>query len=236
MEEINRARALLAGAGRIVTFSGAGLSAESGIPTFRDVQTGLWAQYDPTELASPEGFARNPALVIDWYNDRRRNLSSAEPNAAHEALARRDNLTPITQNVDHLLEAAGACGVLHLHGRIDSDRCHRACGFETPVDIADPPGLRACPRCGAPMRPSVIWFGETLPPVVWEMAVEAITTADALLVVGTSGVVFPAAGLIDLAHRSDTSIIVVNAEPIRSPANVRLIGPAADLVPLILSQ
>jgi len=236
MEEINRARALLAGAGRIVTFSGAGLSAESGIATFREVQTGLWAQYDPTELASPEGFARNPALVIDWYNDRRRKLSSARPNAAHEALARRDDLTHVTQNVDHLLEAAGAARVLHLHGRIDSDRCHRSCGFETPVDIAKPPSLRSCPRCGAPMRPSVVWFGETLPSVVWEMAVEAVVAADALLVVGTSGVVFPAAGLIDLAHRSNTSIIVVNAEPIRSPANVRLIGSAAELVPMILPE
>ena len=236
MSDIERAKDAVASGERVMTFSGAGLSAESGIPTFREASTGLWAKYDPTELASPEGFAANPELVIDWYGDRRRTLAGSVPNAAHLAMAGRPDMTHITQNVDNLLEAAGAQEVLHLHGRIDQDRCHRSCGFIESVDLADPPGLRRCPRCGAPVRPTVVWFGEPLPDAVWTEAVEAVEAADVLIVVGTSGVVFPAAGLIDHARISGARIIVINAEPIRSAADITVIGSAGSIMPELLAN
>lgn len=235
MSSIEHAHALVAEAGRVATFTGAGLSAESGIDTFRDPATGYWARYDPAELASPAGFAADPGLVIDWYNHRRRTLAAAEPNAAHRALAEQADLTHVTQNVDHLLERAGAQRVLHLHGSIGLDRCHRACGYEERIDISAPPGLRPCPSCGAPLRPAVVWFGETLPEATWIASVEAISAADLLLVIGTSGVVYPAAGLIDHARSTGAAVVVVNAEPIRAPADVAVIGSAADLVPRILA-
>ena len=235
MGTITSARALISSARRITTFSGAGLSAESGIRTFRDALTGHWSRYDPAELASPEGFARNPELVIEWYNDRRRTLASSTPNAAHRALADRVELTHITQNVDHLLERAGAEQVLHLHGRIDSDRCHHSCGYSEAIDISDPPGLRPCPQCGAPLRPTVVWFGEPLPEDAWNSSIEAVEAADLLIVIGTSGVVFPAAGLIDHARHGGAAVIVVNAEPIRTISDITIIGPAAEIVPQLLS-
>lgn len=235
MSAIERAGAAIAAASRVATFSGAGLSAESGIPTFREASTGLWAKYDPTELASPEGFAHNPELVIDWYNHRRKTLSGSRPNAAHRAMANRGDMTHITQNVDHLLEAAGATDVTHLHGRIDRDRCHRSCGFIETVDLANPPGLRKCPRCGADVRPAVVWFGEPLPEAEWRKAVQAVEAADVLVVVGTSGVVVPAAGLIDHAWSNGALIIVVNTEPVRTTSHISLIGPAAAILPDILA-
>ena len=236
MSDIERARGAIAAGERVATFSGAGLSAESGIPTFREASTGLWAKYDPTELASPGGFAANPELVIDWYGERRRTLAGSVPNPAHLAMAERPDMTHITQNVDNLLEAAGAGQVLHLHGRIDQDRCHRSCGFIESVDMADPPGLRRCPRCGAPVRPAVVWYGEPLPDAVWTLAVEAVEAADVLIVVGTSGVVFPAAGLIDHAGSRGARIIVINAEPIGSAADITIIGSAGSIMPELLAN
>jgi NAD-dependent deacetylase len=235
MSSLEHARALVAEAGRVATFTGAGLSAESGIATFRDPTTGYWARYDPAELASPVGFAADPELVIDWYNHRRRTLAAAEPNAAHRSLAECADLIHVTQNVDDLLERAGARRVLHLHGSIGLDRCDRACGYEERIDLAAPPGLRPCPFCGAPIRPAVVWFGETLQEAVWNASVEAISRADLLLVIGTSGVVYPAAGLIDHARSTGAAVVVVNAEPIRSPADVVLIGSAVEFVPEILA-
>lgn len=233
---IEQARVAIATGKRVVTFSGAGLSAESGIPTFREASTGLWARYDPTELASPQGFAADPELVTGWYDDRRRTLARSVPNAAHLAMAERPDMTHITQNVDNLLEAAGAKGVLHLHGRIDQDRCNRSCGFIESIDLADPPGLRQCPRCGAAVRPAVVWYGEPLPDAVWQAAVESVEAADVLIVVGTSGVVFPAAGLIDHAGSRGARIIVINAEPTRSAADIAIIGAAGSILPELLAD
>jgi NAD-dependent deacetylase len=235
MSAIERAKGAIAAAERVVTFSGAGLSAESGIPTFREASTGLWAKYDPTELASPEGFAANPELVIDWYRARRKTLAGSVPNSAHLAMAERPDMTHLTQNVDNLLEAAGAEEVIHLHGRIDQDRCHRSCGFIESVNLADPPGLRRCPRCGARVRPAVVWYGEPLPDAVWTAAVNAVEEADVLIVVGTSGVVFPAAGLIDQARNRGARIIVVNAEPISSVVDITIIGSAGSIMPELLA-
>jgi NAD-dependent deacetylase len=231
---LGTARRMLDEARRVVSLSGAGLSAESGIPTFREAQTGLWARHDPTRLASPEGFAANPDLVIDWYNFRRRLLAGAAPNRAHLSLAARVDLTHITQNVDNLLESAGARRVLHLHGTIDHDRCDARCGFLETVDLADPPPHRPCPRCGAPVRPAVVWFGEPLDPEVWRAAERRVDEADVLLVIGTSGVVYPAAGMIGRARRAGAAVILVNAEPIEAAVDIELIGEAGTVLPALL--
>ena len=234
MDDIERAAAVFSSSGRFVSFSGAGLSAESGLATFRDPQTGYWAKHDPMKLASPDGFARDPALVIAWYNHRRRTLSGAHPNKAHEALASRRDFLHITQNVDNLLELAGAMDVAHLHGRIDADRCHAWCGFEEGIALDDPPDLRECPDCGALLRPTVVWFGEALPATAWEAASAAAQSADAILVVGTSASVYPAAGLVQQAQAAGATIVEVNIESSLSSADISLIGQAADLVPRIL--
>lgn len=167
---LTTARATLARSRRVAVFSGAGLSAESGIATFRGhADDTLWSRYDPMELASPEGFAADPERVIAWYNWRRGKLAAARPNPAHVALAAHPELVEITQNVDDLLERAGVRdeSVHHLHGTIGKDRCNAACGYEETVDLANAPPARACPRCAAPMRPAVVWFGEALPQSVW---------------------------------------------------------------------
>lgn len=235
-----RAREILAQSRRVAAFSGAGLSAESGLPTFRDSETdALWARYDPLELASVEGFAANPGRVIDWYNWRRGRYAGVEPNAAHRALAAQARMIQITQNVDNLLEQAGAAParVHHLHGSILDDRCHSpACEHRESVDPANPLPLRACPRCGDRMRPAVVWFGETLPEDVWLRAQSLCTALDCLLVVGTSATVYPAAGLIELARHHGSRIVVVDPNPGAAGdlADVYLGGAAGELLPALL--
>ena len=235
---IEAARRALSQASSIVTFSGAGLSAESGIPTFRDAPSGaLWSKYDPTELASQQGYARDPAMVSDWYAWRRKAIAGAEPNPAHLALAARADMTHVTQNVDDLMERAGCRDAIHLHGTIASDRCHDRCGHREPVNMAEPPPLRDCPTCGAPLRPDVVWFGEPLPQDAWSAAERACATCDVLLVVGTSAVVYPAAGLIELAKSSGARIVLVNIQPSEASgvADVEVLGKAGDVVPRIVS-
>ncbi len=234
---IDSARRIIADGRRIVCFSGAGLSAESGIATFRDATEGLWAKYDPTLLASPEGFAADPQLVTDWYASRRRTVAEAQPNPAHRALAGRDDIVNVTQNVDDLLHRAGAEQVIQLHGRIDADRCHGGCGHWEVVSLAEPPGLRDCPDCGQPMRPAVVWFGEALAPQHWQAAEMACRDCDTLLVIGTRAVVYPAAGLIGLAKSAGARIIVVNAQPTEAGriADVEVLGPAGEVVPELLA-
>ena len=230
---LEAARTALRNATRPVTFSGAGLSAESGVPTFREAQTGLWARYDPMTLASPEGFAADPGLVVGWYNERRRKLASARPNAAHQALAERSDMVHITQNVDDLLERAGANNIVHLHGSLDRDKCSGGCGHREAVNMADPRPLRPCPRCSHWMRPDVVWFGEQLPRVAWQRADELAAGADAFIVIGTSATVYPAAGLITTARAAGATVIVVNIEP-ASVSGIHLTGPAGRIVPDLL--
>ncbi len=234
---IDAARRMLADGRRVVSFSGAGLSAESGVGTFRDAPEGMWAKYDPVRLASPEGFAADPKLVIDWYAARCRTVGDAQPNPAHLALAGRGDILHVTQNVDDLLTRAGADGVISLHGSIDFDRCHAGCGHEERVDMTDPPGLRDCPACGAPLRPAVVWFGEAMPPEAWDAAERACRACDVLLVIGTSAVVYPAAGLIGIAKAGGARIIVVNTQSSEaSPlADIELLGPAGEIVPQLLA-
>lgn len=233
------ARRIIRSAERIVSFSGAGLSAESGVPTFRDPQTGgLWKDFDPTRLASPQGFAADPDLVTEWYAWRRRTIAEAQPNPAHTALAAHGDITHVTQNVDDLLRRAGAQHVIELHGTIARDRCHAACGHEEAVDLADPPGLRACPACGDHLRPDVVWFGETLPAEAWEAAERACVSCEAMLVVGTSAAVYPAAGLIALCKSAGAKIIIVNTQPSEASdlADVQLLGKAGEIVPELLER
>lgn len=234
MSVLSSARSLIHAATKIVSFSGAGLSAESGLATFRDAD-GVWAQYDPAIYASVDGFERDPRGVTEWYRLRRRSYASATPNAAHRALASK-SMVHVTQNIDSLLEQAGAHQVVHLHGVLDRDRCHLRCGHAETISAADPPGMRTCPQCGGMMRPDVVWFGEQLPDREWSDAESAIAEADVLLIVGTSAEVWPAAGLIHTAHRRGTHIVVVNAERTQaSPmATVELIGSAGELVPALL--
>lgn len=216
-DNIERARQILAGAKRVAVLTGAGVSAESGIPTFRDAQTGLWAKFDPAQLASPEGFRANPPLVWRWYASRRARVSEVEPNAGHRALAgaaaRFEQFTLITQNVDGLHERAGSRDVIELHGNILRSKCFAECGvvFGTPelLPQGEPPH---CPRCKSFLRPDVVWFGEMLDPVVLERAELAATQCNVMLVVGTSALVYPAAGLPMAARRHGAQVVIVNPE------------------------
>ena len=202
----------------VVVLSGAGMSAESGVPTFRDAQTGLWARYDPLQLASPEGFAREPALVWRWYDWRRDAVRRAQPHAGHRALAQLEQaparLTLVTQNVDGLHTRAGSHEPIELHGNILRTHCFAQCGAEygegERLPAGEPP---PCPRCGEPLRPSVVWFGESLPAGPLRRAQQAALDCQLMLVVGTSGLVYPAAGLPALARRQGARIVIVNPQP-----------------------
>ena len=237
---IKRAVEKLANAVHPVSFSGAGLSAESGIATFRDSsdEGALWSRFDPQQLASQEGFRAAPETVIDWYNWRRQILSGAQPNNAHRSLASLKGWWHITQNVDNLLESAGANvnQVLHLHGLLTEDHCNAKCGNVETVNLSCAPKLRRC-ACGSYMRPSVVWFGEELPADNLQSARDKTQKADLMLVVGTSAQVYPAAGLIDLALGNDAQIIIVNTESSNFGGRhvIELIGPAGDLLPELIN-
>ncbi|MCZ6734502.1 MAG: NAD-dependent deacylase [Planctomycetota bacterium] len=234
---IDGARRLITSAARIVSFSGAGLSVESGVPTFRDAATGgLWTKHNPMRLASPQGFAEDPALVVAWYAHRRRAIAHATPNPAHLALAERRDMTHVTQNVDDLLHRAGAGRIIQLHGSITADRCSGRCGYSEQIDLWNPPPLRICPKCPDRLRPDVVWFGEMLPVNAWHQAQKACSACDLLLVIGTSAVVYPAAGLIGLARSAGAGIIIVNAEPTEASdlADIELLGKAGEIVPKLL--
>ena len=237
MEKLIQQAALkISKANHPVSFSGAGLSAESGIATFRDKtdEDALWSKFDPAQLASQEGFAADPAMVIDWYNYRRKTLAAAHPNAAHRMLAGLNGWVHVTQNVDHLLEAAGADAehVLHLHGTLLEDHCNSGCGNSEKVNLESALPLRKC-QCCQYMRPSVVWFGESLPAHVMQAALDATEKADLMLVVGTSAQVYPAAGLIDIAKGNGAEVIVVNTESSgTSEAGViELVGAAGEILP-----
>lgn len=209
---------------QILVFTGAGVSQESGIPTFRDDLTGLWQRYDPQELATPEAFVRQPDLVWGWYEFRRRNVMLCAPNAAHRTIAAMANafprLTLITQNVDDLHERAGSQKVLHLHGSLLQARCHDcACPFSLPPEIPIEPagGWRfeppRCPHCQGNIRPGVVWFGESLPEDAWQAALDATQSCDVFFSVGTSSVVYPAASLPELAARRGACLVQINPSP-----------------------
>lgn len=219
---------------RIVILTGAGISAESGLGTFRD-KDGLWTQYDLNEVATPEGFARNPQLVTDFYNARRANCAGARPNAAHHALARLEAALPgqvtlITQNVDDLHQRAGSRNVIQMHGALMSALC-AGCGHRWPA----PPVMAlsdCCPACGQTRaRPDVVWFGEI--PYQMEAIAEAVETCTHFAAIGTSGQVYPAAGLAAEARRKGADCTELNLEPseISRVFQTRRYGPASQVVP-----
>jgi NAD-dependent deacetylase len=238
-ELIHSTAAALAGARHVCVLTGAGISAESGIPTFRDAQEGLWAQHDPFDLATPEGFARDPELVWRWYEWRRELIRRATPNAGHHALAalvqRVPRLTLVTQNVDGLHQRAGSTDVIEYHGNILRDRCtveqvvaerSRGASVELP----------RCRNCGGLLRPDVVWFGEVIPHEALLAADAAAEDCDVFLSIGTSSLVYPAAGLAQTALRRGAAVIEINPGPTDlSPlANLVLRGPSGVLLPAVL--
>jgi len=235
-----QARALVERARRIVVFTGAGVSAESGIPTFRDALTGLWANCDPEQLATEAGFRADPPLVWRWYAERRAGIARAEPNPGHLAIARLGARVPgllvVTQNIDGLHQRAGSTDVTELHGSILRARCLAGCGEAGPQWQQDPRVPPPCARCGAPLRPDVVWFGEMLPEAALRRAQAAAIACDLMIVVGTSAQVYPAAELPFLAARGGAAVICVNPEPtpLDRIADVSLPGRAGDVLPALI--
>lgn len=239
---IKRAAAHVADAQRVAVLSGAGISAESGLATFRDAQTGYWSQFDAEALATPQGFGRNPGLVWRWYMERVAGLRRAQPNPAHRALVALEatmvEFVLATQNIDNLHERAGSTHVLHLHGNLGAFRCSR-CGRpyllqDEDLALATPP---ACHTCGAPVRPGVVWFGEAMPERPLQRAWEAAQKCDLFLVVGTSGVVMPAAALPEVAREHGATVVEINADrsEITRHAHFSLRGMAGAILPAFVA-
>ena len=220
--------------------TGSGVSAESGVPTFRDAQTGLWAQYEAEQLATPEAFVSNPRLVWDWYVWRRELVAKAEPNAGHHALSQLETLVPsltlVTQNVDGLHQRAGNPEVIEFHGRIDRDRCF-VCGQIPNVPVESEKRPPPCPLCGGLLRPDVVWFGESIPDDALKRATDAVTRCDLFLSVGTSSLVYPAAGLAQAAADQGAVIVEVNTNrtPLTAQADFPLQGLATFWLPAIVA-
>ena len=240
--DLDQARDLIAAAKRLVCLTGAGISAESGIPTFRDAQSGLWTRFNPEILASQAGFRRDPDQVWQWYRSRHEAVRLAQPNLGHQSLARMQRAVPtcqvITQNVDDLHERAGTASVWHLHG--DITRCHcQACnqpwvGTGNVWDRKQPP---VC-ACGGLFRPSVVWFGESLDVELWQNSMMAAQLCDVMLVVGTSGLVTPAAELPFQARTCGAAVVDVNPEStdISRWADLWLAGPASEILPQLIPK
>ncbi|WP_449246066.1 SIR2 family NAD-dependent protein deacylase [Desulfarculus baarsii] len=232
---IARARALLARAENVAVLCGAGVSAESGVPTFRG-QGGLWQDHRPEDLATPQAFDRDPELVWRWYNWRRGLIAACRPNPAHLALARLQERKPglclITQNVDGLQQLAGSRDVIELHGSIWRLRC-TACGAEAEDRRPALPALPRCAACGGLLRPGVVWFGEQLDPVLLERAWQTAGACQAMLVVGTSAVVQPVTSLAGVAKAAGAALIEVNLVTTANSqsADLTLLGPAGRILP-----
>lgn len=230
---------------RVAVFSGAGISAESGIPTFRDDENGLWAQYDPYEVSSIDGWNRHPELVWGWYVWRCQLARRFDPNPGHCALADWEqdaDVHVITQNVDNLHERGGSSTVHHVHGSMFTFRC-TICDQPHNVELPElpEPVLELAPPvcgCGGLIRPDVVWFGEQLPEEPWNAAVEAVDTADVLFVVGTSGVVYPAAGLPERALELGKTVVEINLAPtpLTPRATLSLRAPASVALPGLLNR
>ncbi len=242
-EALSVAARALRSAEHVCVLTGAGTSAESGIPTFRDALTGQWAKFLPQDLATPEAFAAHPVRVWQWYAARRAMIRSAQPNPAHIALAslatRVSHLTLVTQNVDDLHKRAGSRDVVSLHGSIMQARCSAGChGLIEPTDAqADAPPL--CVTCGAPMRPDVVWFGEPLPMDQYEIARSAAVACDVFVSVGTSNIVEPAASLPWVAAAHGATVIVVNPTmdgQRRGPSVLGVEGPAGVMLPRLIAE
>lgn len=235
-ERLVRLRRLIREADYLFMMTGSGVSAESGVPTFRGAG-GYWRNRDVMELATPGAFARDPRLVWDWYLERRRTVLACEPNAAHRAIAAWLAARPgmlITQNVDGLHERAGTRDVVRFHGSLWTNRC-AACGSERPCDDLHYEALPLSACCGAPERPGVVWFGEAIPRAGFDAADEALAHAGVMLVIGTSGVVFPAAGFAQTARRRGIPVITVNPDGADGDDEAWVPLPAGAALPLLLA-
>lgn len=249
--QIKQAAVMLKSAKSICVLTGAGVSAESGIPTFRDKQTGLWEKFRAEDLASPDAFARDPKLVWSWYQWRRQQVIDKKPNPAHLALAQWQELaaksgltfTLITQNVDDLHEQAGSC-VHHLHGRLWQNRCNNC---QKIVKQSPNPSNNAaqalsdelinCDDCGGILRPDIVWFGEALPEIEWQIAENAAADCDVFINIGTSSLVYPAAGLAQIARQHGAQVIEINPHPTPNTiVNVTIAAPAGRALPKLLKQ
>lgn len=231
----------LRNARHVVVLTGAGISAESGVPTFRDGMTGLWAQYNPQDLATPQAFARDPQLVWEWYAWRRELISKVKPNAGHRALAELERRVPrftlITQNVDGLHQQAGSQRVVEIHGNITRVKCFdEGTVVEQWEKTGDVPPH--CPNCGGLLRPDVVWFGEALPEQAFTEAAKAALACDVFLSIGTSGVVEPAASLPRVALRRGARVVLVNPgeTPLLTERVDFLRGPAGLVLPALLQE
>jgi NAD-dependent deacetylase len=225
----------------VAVLTGAGVSAESGLPTFRDPMTGLWAKYRPEDLATPEAFARDPRLVWEWYEWRRGLVAAARPNSGHLALAEMERRVPrftlLTQNVDGLHQRAGSRKVVELHGNITRSKCFEE---EHPVESWPESGdvPPRCPRCGSPLRPDVVWFGESLPAAAVSAAMEAVETCDIFFSIGTSGMVQPAASFCHRAGARGATVVIINPDVSNfSPGSQVLVqGPSGRVLPALLEK
>ena len=238
---------VLRNAKNVVVFTGAGVSAESGIPTFRDALTGLWERFDPQELATPEAFMTNPDLVWGWYEWRRALVTNCRPNPAHLAIAELQRFVPevhvITQNVDNLHERAGSENVIHVHGSLHHpicSSCRTPFHIHETIDVTvekerkiEPP---KCDSCQGLIRPGVVWFGEPMPEQPWHIAQHKVLNCDLFFSIGTSSIVFPAAGLPITAHENGACVVQVNPHStgIENVLDYNLVGKAGELLPQLV--
>jgi NAD-dependent deacetylase len=240
MQVSERLRELVCSAKRVAVLTGAGISAESGVPTFRG-EDGLWKKFRPEELATVEAFMRNPELVWEWYTYRRELMSKIEPNPGHYALAEMQKLFPeftlITQNIDGLHHRAGSEGIIELHGNIQRNRCMKCSRHYGEVEVSEAQKVPLC-ECGGYIRPDVVWFGEMLPPEALERAFQVSRCSELFFSIGTSAVVQPAASLPLVAKESGAYVVEINVErtEIAYLLDESLLGKSGEVLPRVLEE
>lgn len=225
----------------VVAFTGAGISAESGVPTFRGMD-GIWKKFKPEDLANINAFMKNPELVWEWYAHRKRIIAGILPNAGHYTLARMEQMFPhfavITQNIDNLHRRAGSHTVYELHGNIERNYCMKCGTSYSNEEVLNQAGVPRCTKCGGLIRPDVVWFGEMLPDDEWENAVRSTASADVFFSIGTSGVVYPAASIPLMAKQQGAFVVEINPEP--TPLTDRvdefLMGPSGIILPALYKR